>query len=115
MLPRTDDDLYCRGAATLVASWEAYAGGSAGAALKRLDGVSAAEFPSDPEHGVHNALLDRDPVQPSAQRPSTRWRRPTGCPACHRLRRHDDALRALCLLIGAIGGPGKRFDGFVES
>ena len=24
MLPRTDDDLYCRGAATLVASWEAY-------------------------------------------------------------------------------------------
>ena len=57
----SDDDLYVRGAATLVASWKAYARGSAGAALKRLDGVSAAVFPSDPERAVYNnALLDRD-------------------------------------------------------
>jgi hypothetical protein len=57
----TDNDLYIRGAATLVASWEEYARGSAGAALKRQDGVSAAVFPSDPERAVYNnALLDRD-------------------------------------------------------
>src|SRR5512141_2830229 len=56
----TDDELYVRGAATLVASWDEYARGSAGAALQRLDGVSAAVFPSDPERGVYNnALLER--------------------------------------------------------
>jgi len=56
-----DADLYLRGAATLVASWRAYARGSVGAALMRLDGVSAAVFPSDPERAVYNnALLDRD-------------------------------------------------------
>jgi GNAT superfamily N-acetyltransferase len=57
----TDHDLYVRGAATLLASWEEYARGSAGAALQRLNGVSAAVFPADPERGVYNnALLDRD-------------------------------------------------------
>jgi GNAT superfamily N-acetyltransferase len=57
----TDNDLYIRGAATLLASWEEYARGSAGAALKRLNGVSAAVFPSSPERAVYNnALLDRD-------------------------------------------------------
>jgi GNAT superfamily N-acetyltransferase len=57
----TDDDLYMRGAATLLASWEEYARGSAGAALMRLNGVSAAVFPSDPERAIYNnALLDRD-------------------------------------------------------
>ena len=61
MTVTTDNDLYVRGTATLLASWEEYARGSAGAALKRLDGVSAAIFPSDPERGVYNnALLDRD-------------------------------------------------------
>jgi ribosomal protein S18 acetylase RimI-like enzyme len=56
-----DNDLYMRGTATLLASWEEYARGSAGAALKRLIGVSAAVFPSDPERAVYNnALLDRD-------------------------------------------------------
>jgi GNAT superfamily N-acetyltransferase len=61
MTPTTDDDLYIRGAGTLLASWEEYARGSAGAALRRLDGVSAAVFPSDPERAVYNnALLDRD-------------------------------------------------------
>ena len=57
----TDRDLYARGAATLVASWEAYARGSAGAALEHLDGVSAAVFPNGPERTVfNNVLLDRD-------------------------------------------------------
>jgi len=55
-----DSDLYARGNATLLVSWEAYARGSAGAALHRLDGVAAAVFPSEPERGVfNNALLDR--------------------------------------------------------
>ena len=53
--------LYRRGIATAVASWEAYARGSAGAAVRRLDGVAAAVFPSEPERGVYNnAVLDRD-------------------------------------------------------
>jgi ribosomal protein S18 acetylase RimI-like enzyme len=57
----TDKDLYIRGAATLLASWEEYARGAGAAALQRLDGVSAAVFPSGPERGVYNnALLDRD-------------------------------------------------------
>lgn len=57
----TDNDLYIRGTATLLASWEEYARGSAGAALRRLSGVSAAVFPSDPERAVYNnAVLDRD-------------------------------------------------------
>ncbi len=61
MSPTTDNDLYVRGAATLVASWEEYTRGSAGAALRRLNGVSAAVFPNDPERAVYNnALLDRD-------------------------------------------------------
>jgi GNAT superfamily N-acetyltransferase len=56
-----DADLYARGAATALASWEHYARGSAGAAVKRLDGVSAAVFPTDPERAVYNnAILDRD-------------------------------------------------------
>ena len=61
MTVTTDNDLYLRGTATLLSSWQEYARGSAGAALKRLNGVSAAVFPSDPERGVYNnALFDRD-------------------------------------------------------
>jgi GNAT superfamily N-acetyltransferase len=57
----TDDDLYARGAATLVASWAQYARGAAGAAVQRLDGVAAAVFPAGPERAIYNnALLDRD-------------------------------------------------------
>ncbi len=57
----TDDDLYTRGAATLLASWEEYARGAPGASLSRLGGVAAAVFPRGPERGVYNnALLDRD-------------------------------------------------------
>jgi GNAT superfamily N-acetyltransferase len=53
-------DLYARGAATLIASWDEYARGSEGAALLRLAGVAAAVFPSEPERSVYNnALLDR--------------------------------------------------------
>jgi GNAT superfamily N-acetyltransferase len=63
--PRSSSDtrhhLYVRGAATVLASWEEYARGSAGAALQRLPGVSAAVFPSDPERAVYNnAVFDRD-------------------------------------------------------
>jgi GNAT superfamily N-acetyltransferase len=60
MTPATDDDLYLRGAATLLASWEEYSRGSARAAVNRLDGVSVAVFPSEPERAVYNnAVLDR--------------------------------------------------------
>ena len=57
---RTDDDLYLRGSATLIASWEEYARGAEGAALHRCRGVAAAVFPHEPERSVYNnALLDR--------------------------------------------------------
>jgi len=53
-------DLYARGAATLLASWEEYARGATRAALHRLAGVSAAVFADEPERSVYNnALLDR--------------------------------------------------------
>jgi ribosomal protein S18 acetylase RimI-like enzyme len=54
-------DLYRRGAETLIASWEQYARGAAGAALRRFAGVAAAVFPDGPERAVYNnALLARD-------------------------------------------------------
>lgn len=54
-------ELYLRGSATLLASWEAYARGSVGAAVHRLAGVAAAVFPHEPERAVYNnALLERD-------------------------------------------------------
>jgi GNAT superfamily N-acetyltransferase len=57
----TDAELYLRGRDTLLASWEAYAGGATGAALHRLPGVAAAVFPHEPERAVYNnALLDRE-------------------------------------------------------
>ena len=61
MIVATDNELNVRGAATVIASWEEYTRGSAGAALKQLNGVAAAVFPSEPERGVYNnALLERD-------------------------------------------------------
>ena len=55
-----DADLYTRGVATLLASWEEYARGSPDAGLHRFDGVVAAVFPAEPERGVYNnALLAR--------------------------------------------------------
>jgi GNAT superfamily N-acetyltransferase len=54
-------ELYRRGSATLLASWAAYAAGSAGAAVHHLAGVAAAVFPHEPERAVYNnALLERD-------------------------------------------------------
>jgi GNAT superfamily N-acetyltransferase len=56
----TDIDLYRRGVDTLLASWEAIARGSRGAAVLRASGVAAAVFPHAPERAVYNnALLDR--------------------------------------------------------
>jgi ribosomal protein S18 acetylase RimI-like enzyme len=55
-----DADLYRRGIATLLASWEEYARAAAGAAVIRLPGVAAAVFPEAPERGVYNnAVLQR--------------------------------------------------------
>src|SRR5215211_2241933 len=56
-----DAELYHRGAATLVASWEAYARGAAGAEVQYVPGVAAAVFPHGSERGVYNnALLERN-------------------------------------------------------
>jgi ribosomal protein S18 acetylase RimI-like enzyme len=55
-----DDDLYARGAVTLVTSWREYARGSAGAAVRPGPGVAAAVFPNGPERAFYNnALLER--------------------------------------------------------
>jgi ribosomal protein S18 acetylase RimI-like enzyme len=54
-------DLYARGMATLVASWEAYSAGSNGAAVASSRGVATAVFPAEPARSVYNnALLERD-------------------------------------------------------
>jgi ribosomal protein S18 acetylase RimI-like enzyme len=56
----SDAELYLRGAETLLASWEEYARGATGAAVRRSPGVAAAVFPDEPERAVYNnALLDR--------------------------------------------------------
>lgn len=45
---------------TLVASWEEYARGSTGAAVRRATGVTIGVFPNEPECAVYNnALLER--------------------------------------------------------
>jgi ribosomal protein S18 acetylase RimI-like enzyme len=65
----SDADLYRRGAATLLASWEEYARGATGAEVKRLAGVAAAVFPNEPERALYNnALLERrDAIDPMEQ------------------------------------------------
>ncbi|HEU4737609.1 MAG TPA: GNAT family N-acetyltransferase [Solirubrobacterales bacterium] len=56
-----DRRLYDRAVATLVSSWETIAGGSTGAAIQHLRGVTAAVFPNEPERSIYNnAVLDRD-------------------------------------------------------
>lgn len=56
----TDTELYRRGSATLLASWEEYARGAEEAKVLRLPGVAAAVFPIGPERDVYNnALLER--------------------------------------------------------
>jgi len=55
------DDLYRRGVETLLASWEEYARGATGAAVRRPPGVAAAVFPDEPERAVYNnAFLEPD-------------------------------------------------------
>jgi GNAT superfamily N-acetyltransferase len=55
------DDLYDRGAATVVGSWAALAAATPGAAVHRLPGVDVAVFPDDPERAIYNnAVLARD-------------------------------------------------------
>lgn len=55
-----EDDLYERQAATLVASWRAYARHSDGARVEDVEGAAVCLFPSPPERGVYNnALLPR--------------------------------------------------------
>jgi GNAT superfamily N-acetyltransferase len=57
----TDADLYRRGAATLVASWNEYAREAATGELVRAPGVAVAVFPCEPERSVYNnALLECD-------------------------------------------------------
>ena len=57
---RNGADLYERGAATLLASWEEYARGAIDASLRRFVGVAAAVFPDEPERSVYNnGLVDR--------------------------------------------------------
>jgi len=56
-----DAELYQRGAATLVASWEEYARESNAAEVRRTPGAAIAVFRGEPESSVYNnALLDRD-------------------------------------------------------
>jgi len=54
-------ELYRRGAATLVASWEEYAREATTAEVVRAAGVAIAVFPNEPERSVfNNALLERE-------------------------------------------------------
>jgi hypothetical protein len=57
----TDTELYGRGAATLVASWEEYGREAVGATLQTRSWRRAGVFPHEPERSIYNnALLDRD-------------------------------------------------------
>jgi ribosomal protein S18 acetylase RimI-like enzyme len=60
MTSLTDDELYLRGSATMLASWEQDARGARGASLQRADGVAIGVFPDGPEREFYNnALLAR--------------------------------------------------------
>lgn len=52
-----DNELYGRGVATLVAAWQEYADGASGGELLRINGVTIAVFPSEPERAVYNNTL----------------------------------------------------------
>jgi len=57
----TDADLYQRGLATLVASWEAYARCASHALVQRHPGVTTAIFACEPERSIYNnAVLAHD-------------------------------------------------------
>ena len=53
----SDAELYSRGMATLIASWEEYARGAPGAAVFRAPGATCAVFPHDPERDFYNNAL----------------------------------------------------------
>ena len=54
------NELYRRGRATLLASWEAYARGSPAAEFVAANGFAAGVFPHEPERSFYNnAVLDR--------------------------------------------------------
>jgi ribosomal protein S18 acetylase RimI-like enzyme len=55
----TESDFYLRATATLLASWDVDARGSAGAELVRSDAFAAGVFPNDPERSVFNNVLIR--------------------------------------------------------
>jgi GNAT superfamily N-acetyltransferase len=57
MRVRSDFDLYLRGTATLIASWEEYARAARSAAVVRAPGVAIAIFPSEPERSLYNNSL----------------------------------------------------------
>jgi ribosomal protein S18 acetylase RimI-like enzyme len=70
--PNTDEELYRRGCATLVASWQEYARGARGASLRHLPGVATAVFPHGAEREVYNnALFDRELDPPRRARAVT--------------------------------------------
>jgi ribosomal protein S18 acetylase RimI-like enzyme len=53
----SDDELYDRMAANLLASWERYAEGSPGASLEHVPGAAVALFPAEPERAIYNNTL----------------------------------------------------------
>ncbi len=56
----SDNELYDRMLATLIASWRQIAAGSDGGSVERVPGASVAVFPAGPERAVYNnAVLDR--------------------------------------------------------
>ena len=63
-------DLYQRGIATLIGSWEAYARCAAGGSVRSSGGFTAAIFPCGPERDVYNnAVLARDLEAGALQQP----------------------------------------------
>jgi len=64
----TADDLYQRGAATLLAAWEEHARGADGAAVRRYPGIAVAVFPLGPERGVYNNALPERDLGPARRR-----------------------------------------------
>ena len=70
----TDHDLYARGAATLLASWEAYARGAAGAALSVSTGSRPRCSRAIPSARCTTTRCSTaTSARPRAPRPSRRW------------------------------------------
>jgi GNAT superfamily N-acetyltransferase len=117
------NDVYGRGIDTLLASWEAYAAGSGGAALHALDGVSAAVFPAEPERGIYNnaLLFDVDAVGAMEELYAAAgierfaaWVHESDAPLVAELERRGYALdmttRAMGMSLDDLGVPRPRLD-----